>query len=217
MMVYLRKYKHVVVLMLLLAVGVSCEKHTSGNGNQLIKNDTLEVNSDDFNTYHAPKDIDEVRKLYTVWEQKEQHGIFKKETFDYNCQNEKNGKVTFFSHGGDLCIIEHRYNEYDHFSAIDRYYVIDGKPYFIYSREVVWSFEAEGKTKDNVKEYRGYIVNGKAVECLEKNYILRSHSDTDPDPDEIPNTIADCKNIQQLITEFERLVKFQSSKIFNCD
>ncbi|MEG1026693.1 MAG: hypothetical protein RSF34_19630, partial [Flavobacterium sp.] len=80
----------------------------------------------------------------------------------------------------------------------------------------VWSFVAEGITKDNVTEYRGYIINDQPVECLEKKYTLHSKSDTNPNPDEIPNKNSDCKNIQKLIKKYQKLATYKSTKDVEC-
>lgn len=212
---YTGKYKYAYVLIILFSVCASCDQAKFDKADFLMETDTLPASSDYITVEQFPKDVDEIRKFFAIWEKKEQQGIFKKQSLDYSCQNEKNGKVTYFFEEDDLSIIEHQYSEYDHFSAIDRYYVIDGKPYFIYSMQSVWSFEAEGQTKDNVKEYRGYIINSEVVKCLEKKYILRSYTDNNPDPDYIPSTTSDCKKIQKLIAKYEKLVEFQQRKIFN--
>jgi len=216
-MSYIKKSKYSVLLLVFLAFAVACQKR---NENAVIqqteKKDTVENNHNQLPSYHTPKNVEDIKELYTVWEQKTQSGSFKKISFDYNCENEKNGKLTYFFEDGKLRIIEHAYSEYDHFSATDRYYIADGIPFFVYSKEVVWSFESEGITKDNVTKYRGYIINDEPVECLEKKYTLYSKSDTNPNPDEIPNKISDCKNIQKLIKKYQKLATYKSTKDVEC-
>lgn len=217
-MKYFKKFKYVFSFMGLISIGVCCKQHdTQESENHLVNKDSLDEKSNYNSAYRAPKDVDEVKQLYAIWKQKENQDILKKDSLDYKCKDEKNGTLTYFSEQGNLRIIEHHYSEYDHFSATDRYYIIDDKPFFIHSKEVAWSFEAEGKTKDNVTEYRGYIIEGTSVQCFDKKYILKSGSDTNPDPDQIPNKSSDCKNIQQLVAEYENLLKSKKSRVFNCN
>ncbi|MEG0851608.1 MAG: hypothetical protein RSD71_14915 [Flavobacterium sp.] len=216
-MSYIKKSKYSLLLLVFLAFTVACQKR---NENALIqqteKKDTVENNRNQLPSYHTPKNVEDIKEFHTVWEQKTQSGSFKKISFDYNCENEKSGKLTYFFEDGKLRIIEYAYSEYDHFSATDRYYIADGIPFFVYSKEVVWSFVAEGITKDNVTEYRGYIINDQPVECLEKKYTLHSKSDTNPNPDEIPNKNSDCKNIQKLIKKYQKLATYKSTKDVEC-
>ena len=208
---------HVFLVAALLVSAVACrQNHKDADLQQPVKNDTLTVHHKPVRSYHIPKDIAEVKEFYAVWEQKAADGSFNKVSFEYNCLNEKNGRFTYFFEDGKLRIMEHAYNEYDHFSATDRYYIADGSPFFVYSREVAWSFEAEGKTKDSVTEYRGYLVGGKPAECLAKNYILRSHGNN-PKPEEIPNKVSGCSKVQKLMLEFQKMANYRQAADMECN
>lgn len=216
-MSYIKKSKYSLLLLVFLAFTVACQKRNENDVvQQTVKTDTVENNHNQLPSYHTPKNVENIKEFYTTWEQKMQSGSFKKISFDYNCENEKSGKLTYFFEDGKVRIIEHAYSEYDHFSATDRYYIAEGIPFFVYSKEIVWSFEAEEKTKENVTEYRGYIINDKPVECLEKKYTLRSHVNNNPDPDQISNKISDCRNIQKLIKNYEKLATYKSSNDVEC-
>lgn len=199
----------------LLVSVVACKQNHKDADLQTEKKDSLEVENIPVHSYHIPKDIAEVKELYAVWEQKAAGGSFNKVSFDYNCQNEKNGRLTYFFEDGILRIMEHTYTEYDHFSATDRYYIADGSPFFVYSKEAAWSFEAEGKTKDSVTEYRGYLVGGKPAECLVKKYILRSHGNN-PKPEEIPNKLSDCSKVQIMMLEFQKMANYRQAADVEC-
>lgn len=216
-MTHIKNSRSGLLLLSLLTITVACQKRIENSkGRQVLKNEKVENTAIQSGSYQTPKDVDAIKELYAAWDQKEKNGSFKKIYFNYNCENEKSGVLTYFFEDGKLRIIEHTYSEYDHFSATDRYYVTEGIAFFIYSKEVVWSFEAEGKTKDNVTEYRGYIINDKPVECLEKKYSLSSHVNNNLDPDQIANKISDCRNIQKLIKNYEKLATYKSSSDVDC-
>lgn len=216
-MTHIKNSRSSLLLLSLLTITVACQKRIENSkGRQVLKNEKVENTAIQSGSYQTPKDVDAIKELYAAWDQREKNGSFKKISFNYNCENEKSGELTYFFENGKLRIIEHTYSEYDHFSATDRYYVTEGIAFFVYSKEVVWSFEAEGKTKDNVTEYRGYVINDKPVECLEKKYILRSRVDNNPDTDQIANKISDCRNIEKLIKNYERLVTYKSSSDVDC-
>lgn len=197
---------------------VACTKKIEINDVETtVKSDSIVKSPNQLLTYQTPKNISEIKEFYAAWEQKLQTGFYKKIAFNYNCDNEKSGKLTYFFEDGNLRIIEHSYSEYDHFSATDRYYIVSGNPFFIFSKEAAWSFEAEGKTKDNITEYRGYIINNEPAECLQKKYTVYSHSQTNPKPDEIENTVSDCKNILKLITKYQKLATYKSTTDVECN
>lgn len=97
--------------------------------------------------------------------------------FNYSCQDEKKGQVSYFSEDGTLKLIIHRFSEYDHYSAEHRFYIAADKAFFVFQRDESWAFVsgAEGSTKDNIVERRIYLADGKAIETLERRYsILRT-------------------------------------------
>ncbi|CAD7815386.1 hypothetical protein CHRY9390_02964 [Chryseobacterium aquaeductus] len=102
-------------------------------------------------------------------------------SFNYEC-GEKSGTVVFYSDNNDLKTIKHSYSENSHFSSVENYFVHDGKPYFIFQQETVWSFDGgtpeKPETKDDIKENRYYYVNKKLVNCRNKTYTLRSKNNS---------------------------------------
>lgn len=137
-------------------------------------------------------------------------------SFKYSCQGEKGGTVTYFSHEGRLRLIVHRYNEYDHYSAVDRYFVEDDRLYFAYLNGISWSFEDGGGTRDNVKEQRIYVVNQLPIRCLEKNYVIRSKASNNPRSETAPNKEVDCKSPASIIGPYQILLKYQTEGTSGC-
>lgn len=137
-------------------------------------------------------------------------------SFKYSCQGEKTGTVTYFSHEGRLQLIVHRYTEYDHYSAVDRYFVEDDRLYFAYLNGVSWSFEDGGGTRDNVKERRIFVINQLPIRCLEKNYVIRSKASNNPRSETSPNKEVDCKSPASVIGPYQILLKYKTEGTSGC-
>lgn len=129
--------------------------------------------------------------------------------FNYEC-DEISGNVVYFSDQGDLKMVKH-FQADSHFSSTDSYFINEGKPYFIFKDETVWSFDGgtpeKPVTKDEVTEQRFYIVDQKAVQCLEKKYILKSNSDSNPKSENVPNKEMNNCSIADLQKTFDLLMK----------
>lgn len=131
-------------------------------------------------------------------------------SFEYSCRNgETSGSVTYFSQDGDLQLMVHRYNEYSHYSAEDHYFVRDSMLYFAFLKGVSWSFDdgPEGATRDNITEQRIYLLDQQPVQCLEKKYVIRSHSGDNPRPETVANNQVDCTSASSLLAVYRRLLQ----------
>ena len=135
--------------------------------------------------------------------------------FQYDCYGEKKGTLSFYSEGDSLKMIKHQYVEHDHFSAIDRYYINSGKPFFILSEETIWNFVAPRETKDSIFESRYYIIDNEVTECLQKNYSIVSAEKEKSKSETIPNKEIACPPVQDLLKEFQLLIanRHQKGKI----
>lgn len=135
-------------------------------------------------------------------------------TFEYEC-NETSGNVTYYIQNGILKLIKH-FEADSHFSSAVNYFVNDGKPYFIFTDETVWSFDGgtpeKPETKDEVTEQRFYIIDNESVKCLEKKYTLKSNSSSNPKPENIPNKEMKSCSIADLQKTFDLLMKNKDRK-----
>ena len=134
--------------------------------------------------------------------------------FEYEC-DERSGNVVYYSEKGKLKVVKH-FQADSHFSSTETYFVDEGKPYFIFQDETVWSFDGglpdKPITKDDVTEKRYYIVDNKAIQCLEKKYTLKSNSENNPKSENIPNKeIKNC-SIVDLQKSFVLLMKNKNQK-----
>lgn len=170
-------------------------------------------------TVSAPADssdpADSIRKEYNRLHALLEAKKLTTKGFTYNCNEEPSGEVTFYSDKGEIKVIRHSYAEHSHFSAVEQYFIKNGKPFFIFREEAVWSFDGGTSekhiTKDDITETRIYIQNGKPIRCLEKIYSIRSDGSEKPDPAKIPGKEIPC-TIEGLMKTYELLIKNKDQK-----
>lgn len=135
-------------------------------------------------------------------------------SFKYDCNGETGGTVSYFTKDGNLKIIVHRYHEYDHHEAEERYFVNEGSLYFLYLRSLSWSFDSgpEGATRDQITEQRSYVLRNNVVKCLEKKYEIRKHAGVNPNPGSVANKEVDCKKFKSPMAVFEKLKLYWKSE-----
>ena len=167
-----------------------------------------------------PKSVSEIKQAFAIINDRLMHGLLDSISYTYDCSGERNGTVTYYSDNGKLAVIKHSYNEYSHFSAIDQYFVNEGKLYFTFLDSTVWSFEpghaAEGATKDDITEQRLYLNEEKPLLCLEKKYTRRSQSSDNPNPDRIESKEVKCKSLEPVLKDYNRLLAFKDASSRDC-
>jgi len=211
------------IYLLLCALLFSCGQRQN-NETKIVADtnsvDSGSVSNDSVKVQPHPTSVPEIKQAFSVTDKKLQQGVMDSVSFKYDCKGERNGTVTYFSDKGNLAIIKHSYNEYSHFSAVDQYFVKDGKLFFAHFNRVVWSFEsgkaAEGATKDDVTEQRIYIAAEKPLLCLEKKYTIKSHSSDNPIPENLENKEVECKTIGSVLRDFGKLLAFKDSASHDC-
>lgn len=164
----------------------------------------------------TPRDEEEIRKMYrhtvTLIDNNE---LLDTSSFSYNCQGEKKGIVTYYTLDGAVRLIEHQYNEYDHYDAVDQYYVQNDSVYFAFLKGTAWSFESgDGATKDNVTEKRVYLAKGKPIKCLEKKYTI--YSQFPQDTNSIANIEVDCPPVKSIVAPYRLLKKHYKNPTTGC-
>ena len=129
--------------------------------------------------------------------------------FKYEC-DEISGNVVYYFDKGTLKLVKH-FQADSHFSSTENYFVDEGKPYFIFKDDTVWSFDGgtpeKPITKDDVTEQRFYLVDNKVIQCLEKKYTLKSNSITNPKSENVPNKEMKNCSIIDLQKTFDVLMK----------
>lgn len=194
-------------------------QQTTDNPQVIEHPDTSSVNEEFFpQTDTVPGHIEGIQKVYGKITEQLEKGVLDSTSFTYNCRNEIQGRVTYFSHNGKLRMIQHNFNKYDHHAAAEQFYTIDSTLFFVFTHTLLWSFDSgpEGATKDNITEQRVYFVDQKPVRCLEKKYIIRSAASTNPQPESIPNKEVTCSTSTNITEAFEKLVKYRFSHTKDC-
>ncbi|UOB18004.1 hypothetical protein [Abyssalbus ytuae] len=214
---------HKIIYSLLLTVVLSACNSNTNKKEETDKTDTEIIAEENPKAVQeSPQKIDNVeaiKKGYMSITDKIATSELKQTSFEFDCAGEQVGKVTYYWDGNELKMIEKIYGEYSHRNATEQYYISNGKPYFIYTKITDWSFDSdsgkEGATKDNVQEYRYYIIDEKLVKCLKKEYTIRSAALENPDPNTINNATINCPGNEELLEPFKKLFNYreQSAKI----
>ena len=159
-------------------------------------------------------DVTEVQAAFKATEKAKLDGLLKTKSFTYDCNGEQSGIVTYYFRGSDLKLIEHKWAEYSHFEATDQYYVQDNKPFFIFYDHLTWTFDGESgvqdATKDDITESRYYMIGNELVQCLEKEFTVRSAATNNPSSSRVANKRVDCPNGKELMNSFNRLLEHQN-------
>jgi hypothetical protein len=205
---------------LLCLIFFSCGQRRLNNDEASLDTNSSASNADTITAIKKPASVKDIKQLYADINGKLQGGKLDSTSIKYDCSGERAGTVTYFSNNGELSMIRHRYSEYSHFSATDQYFVSDDKLFFAHLTGISWSFEsgnaAAGATKDNILERRLYIVREKAVLCLEKRYVKRSHSSDNPQPANVESKQVDCKPLERVLKDFAKILAFRNSSGQDC-
>lgn len=163
------------------------------------------------------KDLNSVNGIRQAYQQVNSQSISKKLDsvgFEYEC-DEISGNVVYYSEKGKLKVVKH-FQADSHFSSTENYFVNDGKLYFIFKDDAVWSFDGgtpeKPETKDDVTERRFYMVDDKAIQCLEKKYVLKSNSPNNPKTENIPNKEMKNCSSEELQKTFALLMKAKNRR-----
>ena len=163
-----------------------------------------------------PQTVSDIQKEYANTLQQLERGSLDSTAYKYSCQGEKGGSVIHYLEKGKLKLIVHRYHEYDHYTAVDRYFVKDSTLFFIFQSTTTWAFEDGGGTKDHVTENRIYLAKNQPFSCLEKSYDIRSKETTPPKPAAIPNKEADCSGKTKVVKAYQDLLANKTGRAPGC-
>lgn len=191
----------------------SCENKKKEKTNiQNSSSDSFQAVSknDSVNGNRIPENIEEIKTEYALISNQLNSKKLDSTSFNYECE-ERSGSVVFYTSDGKLKSIKHSFSEYSHFSSVEQYYLKNDSLFFILKQDTSWSFEGgtpeKPETKDNIEEQRIYVVNGKAVDCHEKKYTIKSASANNPVPEKIQNVKSEKCSFPELQKTFALLIK----------
>jgi ribosomal protein L30E len=208
--------KNLIYLLILITACNQPKKDTPGTGVPAKSDNPAKTEMTDKRTL---KSVADIKAVYNATIQKLNNKVLDSITLSYNCQQERSGKITYYTEQGNLKLIKHAYAEYDHHDAVDQYFVQDSLLFFVYQKRLSWNFVSagvEGATEDKITESRFYLVGDKPIRCLEKKYTISSVSNKKVVPDEVPNRTIACNTASTQLKTFKNLVKFKSSKNTAC-
>ncbi|WP_114822140.1 hypothetical protein [Chryseobacterium sp. KLBC 52] len=180
-----------------------------------VSRDTFVMQKDSVHTNLAQDPIDQIKKQYAVLQTQLETKKLGSSKFNYDCNDEPSGEVIFYSDKDEIKVIEHFYAEHSHFSASEKYFIKDGKPFFIFRQETVWNFDGgtpeKPVTKDDITETRIYLQNNQPLKCLEKKYSIKSDQKEKTAPDTIPGKEIRC-NVDEILKSYQSLLKHKDQK-----
>ncbi|KXH78259.1 hypothetical protein [Chryseobacterium kwangjuense] len=201
----------------ILLLSFSCKKDRNKTVlPEPVSNESLTVTKDTVQVGQAVNHadpIEEIKKEYAVLQGLLEVKKLDSKGFTYNCNEEPSGEVRFYSEKDEIKVIEHFYAEHSHFSATERYFIKNGKPFFIFREETVWNFDGgtpeKPITKDDITETRIYLQNDKPLKCLQKQYSIRS--------DNKQKNIADQTASKEMKCSVDEVLKTYHSLLENKD
>ncbi|RAU82570.1 hypothetical protein [Pontibacter arcticus] len=205
----------IILYLAILLLLFSCNENTALTDAETAENEPATGVTSPGHTSGALPEIkseEAIKAAYAEVVSKLKSGSMDSTSFGYDCNGEKSGQVTYFSDNGQLRLIRHTYNAYSHFSAIDEYFLKNDSLYFVFSKQVAWSFADQNKTKDNVTENRTYIIGNKAVKCLQKKYtILADANDaTKAETSMGANKQVACTSLNAVANELAQLLELRT-------
>ena len=200
------RIEKIIFLLLNLLLLFSCKQQTEKT-HEIDLNSKKVTKEISVSATTPPKDLASIKSRYSEIETARKIGELDTISFNYNCFNERSGKVTFYSKNEKPVLIEHRYNEYSHHEATDWFYLYNKEPFFVFLDRLYWTFDGQSggkpRIKDKITQSRLYFLNGKTIQCLEKDF--ESVSDAPALADDIPNSETDCSNASEVHSDFKKL------------
>lgn len=185
---------------------VSCNKQKEGSEQNFPK-DLPTVIKDTVSPDRTPQNINEIKKEFTTLNEKLLSKSLDSISFTYAC-NEIEGKADFYYEKQNLRLVKHFFAD-SHFSSVTDYYVKNNDVFFIFKEEALWQFDGgtpeKPITKDSISQQRIYLRNGKAIQCLEKQFTIRS-AGKNVNPETVPNKNGNCE-VKELMDIYQKILK----------
>lgn len=201
----------IVITTLCLVLVISFKKEADSTvQNQL--NDSLMVKYDSVPSEKIPQNIDAIKKEFAVLNDKLLSKKLDSTGFNYHCE-ETEGEVRFYYENKTLKMVQHFYGD-SHFSSVTKYYVKNDRVFFIFKDDTLWQFDGgtaeKPITKDSINQQRIYLQNGNPIQCLKKNFTIRSVG-KNINPETIPNKQGKC-DIEGLMKNYQTILKNNDKK-----
>lgn len=198
---------------LCLALVISCKKETESKSIQNgSPKDSLVTKNDTISSNGVPQNVDEIKKEFAILNNKLLSKKFDSTGFNYNCE-ETEGEVHFYYENKELKMVKHFYGD-SHFSSVTKYYVKNDQVFFIFKDDTLWQFDGgtpeKPITKDSINQQRIYLQKGNPIQCLEKNFTIRSVG-KNVDPETVPNKQGKC-DVKGLIKNYQTILKNNDKK-----
>lgn len=194
-----------------LVLILSCNKQKESS-EQSSANDLSTVKKDTASPDRTPQNIDEIKKEFTALNEKLLSQSLDSVSFTYTC-NEIEGKANFYYEKQNLRMVKH-FSADSHFSSVTNYYVKNNEVFFIFKEETLWQFDGGTSekpiTKDSISQQRIYLNNGKAIQCLEKHFKIRS-AGKNINPETVPNKKGNC-DVKELMDVYRKILKNKNTK-----
>ncbi|MFC3157550.1 hypothetical protein SAMN05443633_109128 [Chryseobacterium arachidis] len=196
---------------LCLALVVSCKKEDNKTQSEL-PTDSLTSKNASVSSEKIPQNVDEIKKEFAILNDKLLSKKLDSTGYDYSCE-EIEGNVHFYYESQQLKMVKHFFAD-SHFSSVTKYYVKNDKVFFIFKDDTLWQFDGgtpeKPITKDSINQQRIYLQNGNPIQCLEKNFTIRSVG-KNTDPETIPNKQGKC-DVKELMTAYQTILKNKDKK-----
>jgi hypothetical protein len=162
------------------------------------------------------KTVEDIRTEYQTIQSKITNGKMDSTSFTYECDG-GGGQAVYFSENGQLRKITYS-SGYEHGGTIQEFFLKDNAPFFIFQDISSWAFDAEEKqdddnlesaTRDDMIERRFYIVDGKLIKCLEKEYVIRSSLKKNPSSETVQNKEVACSDLTELLKDYNLALKYK--------
>ncbi len=128
---------------------------------------------------NATGSIAGIRDKYLDIQKEVDAGTLRKDVVKYNCEVDPgSGELTRYFKDDEVVLVQLFEGE-DHYATTKRFYLENGKPFFVYEQETKWQFggpvnNTNPNTIDKVMEQRFYLKDGKVIRQLKKNYEVHS-------------------------------------------
>jgi hypothetical protein len=160
------------------------------------------------------KTVEDIREEYQTIQSNITNGKMDSSSFNYECDGGGGlGQVVFFSENGQLRKVRYG-NGYEHGGVIKEYFLKDNTPFFVFHDASTWTFDVgtnkESATRDDMIESRFYIIDGKLIKCLEKEFTIRSSVKNNPTSTSVANKEVACSDLTELLKDYNLVLKYKN-------
>lgn len=195
-----------------MALLVSCKKENNPDVPHGSPKDSTVAQAGTLSSGKSPETTDQIKQEFTVLNEQLLAKKLDSTGFDYHCE-ELEGEVHFYYDQQKLRMVKHFISD-SHYSSVAKYYIKNDKVFFIFKEDTLWQFDGgtpeKPITKDSINQQRIYLQNDNPIQCLEKNFIIRSVG-KNIDPETVPNKEGKC-DVKELMKTYQTILKNKDKK-----